>query len=152
MFFLQGPGSTGKTFVENHLLAKVRADGDIALAVASAGIASLLLGGRRTAHSLYKLPLDCPSGCNLPIARESPLAEFLRRAKHIIWDEATMQHRLCAEAVNRCLEDLTEDPQFFGGSRCYSPGIGRRLYQSLSAVVSMIPSAPPSSTPFFGPR
>jgi hypothetical protein len=40
VFFLQGAGGTGKTFVENYLLAKVRLEGKIALAVASSGIAA----------------------------------------------------------------------------------------------------------------
>lgn len=56
VFFLQGAGGTGKTFVENYLLAKVRLDGKFALAVASSGIAALLLQGSRTAHDRLKIP------------------------------------------------------------------------------------------------
>jgi hypothetical protein len=40
----------------NLLLAKVRREGDIALAVASSGIAALLLEGGRTAHSRFMIP------------------------------------------------------------------------------------------------
>ncbi len=43
--FLYSPGGCGKTFVENLILASVRAEGEIALAVASAGVAALLLDG-----------------------------------------------------------------------------------------------------------
>ena len=43
IFFIDGPEGTGKTFVENVILARVRSTGDIALAVASSGIAALLL-------------------------------------------------------------------------------------------------------------
>ena len=43
LFFIDGPGGTGKTFVENLLLACVRRQGQIALAVTSSGIASILL-------------------------------------------------------------------------------------------------------------
>ena len=50
MFFIDGPGGTGKTFVENLILARVRSAGKIALAVASSGIASILLDGGQTAH------------------------------------------------------------------------------------------------------
>ena len=36
-FFIDGPGGAGKTFLYNCLLAKVRSDGNIALACASSG-------------------------------------------------------------------------------------------------------------------
>ncbi len=45
LFFIDGPGGTGKTFVENLLLSYVRSSGQIALSVASSGIASILLQG-----------------------------------------------------------------------------------------------------------
>ncbi|ELU07835.1 hypothetical protein CAPTEDRAFT_59797, partial [Capitella teleta] len=41
--FLDAPGGTGKTFLLDLLLSKVRYNGDIALAVASSGIAATLL-------------------------------------------------------------------------------------------------------------
>jgi len=53
MFFLDGPGGTDKTYVENLILATVRSQGHIALAVTSSGIAVLLLEGGRTAHSMF---------------------------------------------------------------------------------------------------
>ncbi|KAG8235350.1 hypothetical protein J437_LFUL015859 [Ladona fulva] len=51
IFFLDAPGGTGKTFLINLLLAEIRANKEIAIAVASSGIASTLLDGGRTAHS-----------------------------------------------------------------------------------------------------
>ena len=45
-FFIDGPGGTGKTFFNNTLLSTVRSQGNIALAMASSGIAALLLQGR----------------------------------------------------------------------------------------------------------
>ena len=65
-FFIDGPGGTGKTFLYDTLLAHVRGNGGIALAVASSGIAALLLEGGRTAHSRFKIPvngLDALSTC-----------------------------------------------------------------------------------------
>ncbi|KAH9835232.1 PIF1-like helicase-domain-containing protein, partial [Rhodofomes roseus] len=58
IFFLNGPGGTGKTFVYNTVCHKVRAEGWIVLCVASSGIASLLLKGGRTAHSRLKIPVE----------------------------------------------------------------------------------------------
>ncbi|GFT45886.1 ATP-dependent DNA helicase [Trichonephila clavipes] len=58
MVFLDEPGGTGKTFLLNLLLVFVRKEKDMAVAVASSGIAATLLAGGRTAHSAFKLPLD----------------------------------------------------------------------------------------------
>ena len=55
---MDSPGGTGKTFLINLLLAKVRGKKEIAFAVASSGIAATLLTGGRTAHSAFKLPLN----------------------------------------------------------------------------------------------
>ena len=62
LFFVHGHGGTGKTFLWSTIIAKIRSEGRIVLAVASSGIASLLLPGGRTAHSRFKIPLivnDC---------------------------------------------------------------------------------------------
>ncbi|GBP91732.1 hypothetical protein EVAR_92009_1 [Eumeta japonica] len=58
VFFLDAPGGTGKTFLANLILAKIRQSGKIAIAVASSGIAATLLKDGKTAHSTFKLPLS----------------------------------------------------------------------------------------------
>jgi len=57
VFFIDGPGGTGKTFLYKALLAKVRSEGLIAIATATSGIAASLLPGGRTAHSRFKIPI-----------------------------------------------------------------------------------------------
>ncbi|XP_044596944.1 uncharacterized protein LOC123273568, partial [Cotesia glomerata] len=52
LFFLDASGGTGKTFVISLILAEIRSNNGIALAVASSGIAASLLDGGRTAHSV----------------------------------------------------------------------------------------------------
>src|SRR5205807_1019280 len=93
VFFIDGPGGTGKTFVYNSLLAYVRSKGNIALAVASSGIAALLLDGGRTAHSRFKIPLVINANSNCNISVQSDLAELIRICKLIVWDEAPMCHK-----------------------------------------------------------
>ena len=66
LLFLDAPGGTGKTFVINLLLAKIRQQSKIAIAVASSGIAATLLQGGRTAHSTLKLPLNL-TRCEAPL-------------------------------------------------------------------------------------
>ncbi len=51
IFFLDAPGGTRKIFLINILLAQIRKDNHIALAVASSGIVSTLLFDGRIAHS-----------------------------------------------------------------------------------------------------
>ena len=51
ILFLDAPGGTGKTFLINLILAKLRSEGKIALATASSGI---LLTGGRTLHSTFR--------------------------------------------------------------------------------------------------
>lgn len=58
LYFLDAPGGTGKTFVISLILAAIRSERKIALALASSGIAATLLDGGRTAHSALKLPLN----------------------------------------------------------------------------------------------
>jgi hypothetical protein len=66
-FFVYGYGETGKTFLWTTLLNFVRGQEKIALAIASSGIATLLLPGVRTPHSRFKVPLDIKQNlmCNI---------------------------------------------------------------------------------------
>lgn len=57
-FFICGPGGTGKAFLYQMLLASVRSQQNVALAVASSGVAALLLDGGTTGHSRFKVPFD----------------------------------------------------------------------------------------------
>ncbi|THH29066.1 hypothetical protein EUX98_g5120 [Antrodiella citrinella] len=116
LFFLNGPGGTGKTFVYNTVCNKVRSEGWIVLCVASSGIAALLLKGGRTAHSMFKIPIDglnSDSTCAVP--KQGPLAAMFRLVRLIVWDEITMQHRHAAEAVDKTLRDLRSCDRPFGG-------------------------------------
>ena len=60
--FVDGPGGTGKCFLFYLLAASVRAEGEIALCVASSGVAALLMQGGTTAHYRFKIPLNLEDG------------------------------------------------------------------------------------------
>ena len=109
---LDAPGGTGKTFVIKLILVKVRCDGKIALAVASSGIAATLLPGGRTAHSMFKLPINLNSEqptCN--IRKGTALADLLQITDLIIWDECTMAHRAALGGLDRSLRDIRDQPE-----------------------------------------
>jgi hypothetical protein len=115
--FLDAPGGTGKTFLLNLLLAQVRKEKRIALAVASSGIAATLLEGGRTAHSAFKLPLNLASSssvtCN--ISKGTGQAHVLQQCQLIVWDEATMSHRNAFQALDKTLQDLRGNTRLMGG-------------------------------------
>ena len=115
IFFLTGPGGTGKTKVQNTVLAHFRASRRIALAVASSGIAATLLEGGRTAHSRFKIPLDADSTAVCGISKGTNLARLMELMELLIWDEAPMQSKYDMQAVDRCLRDICNSSQPFGG-------------------------------------
>ena len=123
LFFIDGPGGTGKTFVENLLLNRVRGNSEIALGVASSGIASILLQQGRTSHSRFHIPIDIQPESVCAISAQSEVAELLRRTKLIIWDEISSQNRYCFEAVDRTLKDVRKNDNWFGGITVVFAGI-----------------------------
>lgn len=118
IYFLDAPGGTGKTFLITLILATIRSKNEIALALASSGIAATLLEGGRTAHSALKLPLNMQSNdtptCN--ISKNSAMAKVLQECKLIVWDECTMAHKKSLEALDRTLKDLRNNQNQFGGA------------------------------------
>ncbi|CAN0871855.1 hypothetical protein LINGRAHAP2_LOCUS9959 [Linum grandiflorum] len=58
LFFLYGHGGTGKTYLYNTIVSEIRSRGQIAIIVASSGIAVTLLPDATTAHSRFKIPIE----------------------------------------------------------------------------------------------
>ncbi len=103
------------------------------LVVASSGIASLLFLGGRTAHSRFKIPIDLQDESTCNITQQMKVAELVRKADLIIWDEAPMMHRRAFEVVDRTLCDLMQldDAQvtdkIFGGKTMVLSGDFRQI-------------------------
>ena len=96
-------GGTGKTYLINLLLARIRSYSHIALAVASSGIAAILLKGGQTSHSVFKLPLNLARSeqAVCTIKKGTAAAKLLRCCNIIVWDKCTMSHKYALEAVDR---------------------------------------------------
>ena len=117
VLFLDAPGGTGKTFLINLILAKIRSEGKIALATASSGIAATLFTGGRTLHSIFKIPLDL-NAMDIPVCsikRGTALCKVIQETKAIVVDEAPMTNRRAFEALDRTLRDLTGNDDPMGG-------------------------------------
>ncbi|XP_049362072.1 uncharacterized protein LOC125826778 [Solanum verrucosum] len=109
LFFIHGHGGTGKTFLWNTIISKIRSQSKIVLPVATSGITALLLPNGRTAHSRFHIPLDITPESTCEIKQGSQLAELLKKTALIIWDEAPMANKLCFEALDRTLRDILRD-------------------------------------------
>jgi hypothetical protein len=109
------------------------------LAVASSGIAALLLPGGRTAHSLFKIPLKLYSDSSCQLSTNSPVAKLILEAVAIVWDEAGMHPSYGFEAVDRLCRDITKIDRPFGGKTIICGGDFRQ-------VLPVIPKASKSST------
>ncbi|GJT37851.1 ATP-dependent DNA helicase PIF1-like protein [Tanacetum coccineum] len=110
----------------------------IVLAVASSGIASLLLPGGRTAHSRFVIPLELVENSTCGIKQNTHLAELLQQVQLIIWDEAPMTQKYAFEALDKTLRDILgyKNPEkrnaIFGGVTVLlgGPRCGRRDCES----------------------
>ncbi|GFT93446.1 ATP-dependent DNA helicase [Trichonephila clavipes] len=109
---------TGKTFLLSLILATIRSQNNIALAIASSGITATLLDGGRTTHSALKLPLNLQNTeaptCN--ISKNFGMGKVLHTCQIIIWDECTMSHKKALEALDRTLRDFRGNRRIFGGA------------------------------------
>ncbi|KAI5406569.1 uncharacterized protein LOC127079922 [Lathyrus oleraceus] len=94
VFFVDGPGGTGKTFLYRTLMASLRSRGEILLATTSFGIAATLLLGGRPAHSQFKIPIDIQPSSICGIQNKKDLVNLIRVAAVIIWDEAPMTKKI----------------------------------------------------------
>ena len=84
VFFVNGPGGTGKTYLYKALLAKVHSMNLIAIATTTSGIAASIMLGRRTAHSRFKIPIKLDNNTMCSFTKQGSTAELLRRAALVI--------------------------------------------------------------------
>eukprot|EP00889_Picochlorum_renovo_P008954 jgi/Picre1/35984/NNA_003441.t1 len=129
VFFLDGIGGSGKTFLYKTLLMKLRKQSQeerergehpIAVAMASNGLPAQLLPNGTTVHRRFRLPVkDDVDGeqliCN--VARQSHEADLLRRARLIVWDEAPAMNKWQLDAVDRRLRDIMARPDTAMGGK-----------------------------------
>ncbi|GFV98003.1 ATP-dependent DNA helicase [Trichonephila clavipes] len=129
VYFLDAPGGTGKTFLINLLLAKIRSEKKIAIAVASSGINATLLHGGKMAHSMFKIPLESERMENpvCSVTKNSDEAKVLQDCVFVVWDECTMANKISIEAVNRTMQDIRGNTLLFGGATFLFAGDFRQI-------------------------
>jgi hypothetical protein len=128
IFFVDGPGGTGKTYLYRALLATVHEQGKIALATATSGVAASIMPGGRTTHSRFKIPLRIDDGAICGFTKQSGTAKLLQAASLIIWDEASMTKRQGVEALDRSMRDIMDRQDIpFGGKTVIFGGDFRQV-------------------------
>ena len=128
IFFLDAPGGTGKKWLMKLILAHVRGNGDIAIAVAFSGIAALLMPGGRTIHSTFDLPIKITSKSFSKIKRRNSIkAKILQQAKIIIVDEAPMANKNVLECLDRSLQYICNSKLPFAGKTVILSGDFRQI-------------------------
>ncbi|XP_044450928.1 uncharacterized protein [Triticum aestivum] len=118
IIFVDGHGGTGKTYLWKAITTRLRSEGKIVLAVASSGVAALLLQGGRTAHSTFNIPINLTDQSTCYIKQGSDVADLLMRTSLILWDEAPMANKQCFEALDKSLRDVL---RFTNENSCAKP-------------------------------
>ncbi|PIC42015.1 hypothetical protein B9Z55_009226 [Caenorhabditis nigoni] len=114
LYFLDGPGGSGKTFVYNTLSNILMGEKKTILPMAWVGIAASLLPNGRTVASVCKL--DINNGCRTSrINPRSDFAKWLAGISLILWDEAPMSPKAALETVDTLFREITQVNRPFGG-------------------------------------
>ncbi|XP_073529699.1 ATP-dependent DNA helicase pif1-like [Phyllobates terribilis] len=112
LFFIDGPGGSGNTFLYNTIMHYVRSKNELVLPCTFTGVAATLLEGGRSSHNLFKPPIPINETWTCNIHHGSNTANELKNAKLIIWDEASMAPAHGVNAVDTFYKDLmAEDPK-----------------------------------------
>jgi hypothetical protein len=106
---------TGKTFLLNTMLEHALIKNRRVIAVASSGVAVLLLREGRTAHSAFKVPIPCFEDSTCAIGKQSDWGRILAQVDFVLWDEASLMHRNVFDTVDRMFRDICECDAPFGG-------------------------------------
>ncbi|XP_048613489.1 uncharacterized protein LOC125587294 [Brassica napus] len=83
LFFVHGARGTGKTFLYQTIISRLRSRKQIVLPVASSGIAALLLPNGRTAHSRFNIPLKLDEDKLCNIKPGTMLAELIEKTDNL---------------------------------------------------------------------
>ena len=127
LYFLDGPGGTGKTYLLKGICAHFHRQRKKVWVCASSGIAATLYPTGKTAHSLLKIPIYCDAVSILSIAKGSNRHKELTMVDLLIYDEVTMASKYIIDCIDRSLRDLLENTIPFGGIKVIFAGDFRQL-------------------------
>ncbi|XP_078437643.1 uncharacterized protein LOC144708265 [Wolffia australiana] len=103
VFFVDGPGGSGKTFLYSAILAQIKASRLTTIPTATSGIAALLLEGGRTLHSTFNIPIPVTHISTCGISPDSVIGQKIQSSSIIIVDEAPMMQHHVYETLDRSI-------------------------------------------------
>ena len=115
MFFIDGPAGSGKSYLYNFLIHKLRSLFKDVSASALTGLVSTLLVDGMTTHSTFKVPVPCYENSACALSSTDPYADFLRSVSCFIIDEVSTMEIEVFDAIDRLLRDLMTNDVPFGG-------------------------------------
>ena len=115
IFFVDGPGGSGKTYLYNFLVCVCRSFDYKVSCSAYSGVAATLLENGSTCHSVFKLPVPCIDGSKCHVSPASEYGNILRGIDIFIIDEISMMNKFAFEAIDRMLKDVCKNKDPFGG-------------------------------------
>nr|GEU50244.1 helicase [Tanacetum cinerariifolium] len=95
-----------KNIFYKTIMARLRSERMIGLAVASSGIVSLLLPCGRMAHSRFVIPLELMENNTCGTKQNAHLAKLMQQVQLIIYDEAPMTQKYAFETLDKMLRDV----------------------------------------------
>ncbi|XP_015064581.1 uncharacterized protein LOC107009752 [Solanum pennellii] len=128
IFFVDGLGGTGKTYLYRALLANVISRGMIGLVTTTCGVAASILPGGRTTHSRFEIPLQTNESTMTNMSKQSGADKLIKKAKMIIRDEAPMDRRQTIEIVDRSFRDTMVIDEPFDGKVLIFGGYFRQVF------------------------
>ncbi|XP_012704505.1 uncharacterized protein LOC105915159 [Setaria italica] len=128
LFFVDGPGGIGNTFLYRALLGTLHSQKKLAVATTTSGVAESIMLGGRMVHSRFKIPLTLEDGSCCSFTKQSGTAKLLQQGSLIIWDEASMTKRQAVEALDNSLLDIMGRQDLpFGGKTIIFGGDFRQV-------------------------
>lgn len=116
LFYLNGPGGSGKTYLYQTLISFIRGRGQIVNAYASSGIAATLMDDATTIHSGFGLPVPLLDTSTSRLKSDSAIAERIHDASLLILDEITMLNKHGLRVIDKLLqEEIMKNKLPFGG-------------------------------------
>jgi hypothetical protein len=115
IFFLDGPGGSGKTYVYNTIMYQLRGHNRGFISVAWTGIAASLLLEGTTAHTRFGIPLKPDETTVLKLGPKTESYKMVEKCVMLIWDEVTLVPAIVLDAVNLLFQTIKQSTLPFGG-------------------------------------
>jgi len=115
LFYLDGPGGSGKTFLYNTLIRYLLYHKISFISTSWTGISASLLIGGMTSHIAFGLPININEATSLRVSPGSRVFKRIQDCQMVIWDEITLVPKHGLRAVDDLFRQIMDNDEPFGG-------------------------------------